>query len=69
MAKSFIAAIQPSLTEIDAWNAEVSSAWESLFKLITFGMQKGFITEKTNEILETPSKIEDSSETQDESKE
>ena len=42
MAKSFMAAIQPTLTEIDAWSAEISHAWENLFILITFGMRRGF---------------------------
>ena len=46
MAKSFISTVQPTLTEIDAWNPEVSSAWEQLFEWITFGLESGFIVTK-----------------------
>ena len=41
MAKSFISVIDQTLSEIDAWNSEVSLAWEQLFQWITFGLGKG----------------------------
>ena len=41
MAKSFISVIDQTLSEIDAWNSEVSQAWEQLFQWITFGLGKG----------------------------
>ncbi len=43
MSKCFLAAIKPSLSEMEAWNDEIASAWESLFELITAGMRRGFI--------------------------
>ena len=41
MAKSFISVIDQTLSEIDAWNSEVSQAWVQLFQWITFGLGKG----------------------------
>ena len=41
MAKSFISVIDQTLSEIDAWNSEVSLAWKQLFQWITFGLGKG----------------------------
>lgn len=42
MGRSFMAAIEPTLTEDNAWNAEIKEAWASLFILITDGMQRGY---------------------------
>lgn len=43
MAKSFTtAAVQPTLTEMDVWNDEVAEAWDGLFQLIVFGMQRAY---------------------------
>ena len=47
MAKSFITAVAPTLSEIDAWNSEVSSAWEQLFQWITFGLGSGYVVTKS----------------------
>jgi len=47
MAKSFINAVAPTLSEIDAWNSEVSSAWEQLFQWITFGLGSGYVVTKS----------------------
>ena len=47
MAKSFITAVEPTLSEIDAWNSEVSSAWEQLFQWITFGLGSGYVVTKS----------------------
>ena len=43
MAKSFISVIQQTLSEVEAWNLEVSLAWEQLFQWITYGLGKGFV--------------------------
>ena len=59
MAKSFIAAIQPTLTEINAWSAEISQAWENLFNLITFGMRRGFSVSKQEIDKDSPPQTED----------
>ena len=42
MGRSFMAAIQPTLNESDAWNPETEEAWQRLFKWITYGMQRGY---------------------------
>lgn len=45
MGRSFMAAIEPTLTEDNAWNSEIKEAWNSLFVLITDGMQRGYGSE------------------------
>ena len=42
MGRSFMAAIEPTLTESNAWNPETEEAWQKLLKWITYGMQRGY---------------------------
>ena len=42
MGRSFMAAIEPTLTESIAWNPETEEAWQKLLKWITYGMQRGY---------------------------
>ena len=47
MARSFIAVIKPLLEELgeEGWNEAVSQAWQRLFQLITYGIQRGYSLE------------------------
>merc|ERR1711902_242245 len=55
MGRSFMAAIQPTLSESEAWDEETEDAWHSLFKLITYGMRKGYEENKENPSKEAAS--------------
>jgi len=57
MAKSFISVIDQTLSEIDAWNSEVSLAWEQLFQWITFGLGKGFVQANPADTAMVPTAI------------
>ena len=51
-----MAAIQPTLDESNAWDPEIEEAWNCLFKLITYGMSRGYVQPKqTPEEQNSPS--------------
>ena len=49
MGRSFMAAIEPTLTESNAWNPETEEAWQKLLKWITYGMQRGYDSGSTGQ--------------------
>ena len=42
MARSFLSVLKPLLEESEQWDEDISQAWQSLFQLITFGIQRGY---------------------------
>ena len=69
MARSFIAVIKPLLEEFgeEGWNGAISQAWQRLFQLITYGIQRGYSLDTdtpTKKILPAnDSTLEDNEET------
>ena len=51
MARSFLSVLKPLLEESEQWGEDISQAWQSLFQLITFGIQRGYSSSNTFKVV------------------
>jgi hypothetical protein len=58
MARSFMAAIEPTLKEDNMWNEETEEAWNSLLRLITNGIQRGYVEQSNQADQSEPTETE-----------